>query len=71
LIVDEQTGLANGIRDESLPEFVTSLRALVRIGVLFNLPTIITTSSETGPNGPTIPFIYDLLPGAKVIKRPG
>jgi nicotinamidase-related amidase len=71
LIIDEQVGLANGIRDQPLSEFFDGLRALVRIADVFKLPVVISTSAETGPNGPTIPLVFDILPKAKVIRRPG
>lgn len=71
LLVDHQTGLANGVTDQSIPEFRTAVTALAQTGKLFNLPTIITTSAADGPNGPVLPEITRVLPDAKVIHRPG
>ncbi len=45
--------------------------ALADIAHYFNLPTIITTSFEQGPNGPAVPEIKQMLPEATYIARPG
>jgi nicotinamidase-related amidase len=37
----------------------------------FNLPTILTTSFEDGPNGPLVPELKELFPDAPYIARPG
>ena len=71
LLVDHQTGLANGVTDQSIPEFRTAVTALAATAKLFNLPTIITTSAADGPNGPVLPEIPQILQDAKVIQRPG
>ncbi|KAI9854800.1 MAG: hypothetical protein M1813_000866 [Trichoglossum hirsutum] len=41
------------------------------LGKLFNLPTILTTSAETGPNGPLPKEITEMFPNAPYIKRQG
>ncbi|HHK4226761.1 TPA: isochorismatase family protein [Pseudomonas aeruginosa] len=71
LFVDHQTGLSNGIQDQSIPEYVTAVTALAKIAKNFNLPSVITTSAADGPNGPVLPAITDLLPNAPVVHRPG
>lgn len=71
LLIDHQTGLSNGIQDQSIPEYLGSVTALVKLAKAFNLPTIITTSAADGPNGPVLPVITETLPGAPVISRPG
>jgi nicotinamidase-related amidase len=97
LLVDHQTGLANGVKDQSMPEFMSSVVALAgkcsfhlklkvkEIGKLFNLPTIVTSSAETGPNGPLLPGtfsdsgvpvfmfseILQLYANDTIIRRPG
>lgn len=71
LLVDHQAGLANGINDQSVLEFRTALTALAKIGKLFDLPTVITTSAADGPNGPLLPELKAILPKAPVISRPG
>ena len=45
--------------------------ALADIAKFFNLPTILTTSFETGPNGPLVPELKEMFPDAPYIARPG
>jgi len=71
LLVDHQTGLCNGIQDQSLTEFNSAVTALAKLAKTFALPTIVTTSAADGPNGPVLPIITELLPEAPVIHRPG
>jgi nicotinamidase-related amidase len=61
LLVDHQTGLANGVTDQSIPEFRTAVAALAATAKLFNLPAIITTSAADGPNGPLLPEILSYM----------
>lgn len=71
LLVDHQTGLSNGVQDQSIPDYMTAVTALARLAKTFNLPTVITTSAADGPNGPVLPIITQTLPDAPVIHRPG
>lgn len=71
LLVDHQTGLSNGIQDQSVPEYLTAVAGLVKFAKAFKLPTVITTSASDGPNGPVLPVITQTLPDAPVISRPG
>jgi nicotinamidase-related amidase len=71
LLVDHQTGLSNGVQDQSVPEYITSVTALVKLAKLFKLPTVVTTSASDGANGPVLPIITETLPDAPVIHRPG
>jgi nicotinamidase-related amidase len=50
LMVDHQTGLANGVQTQSPVDFVNNIEALAHWGKLYALPTIITTSAADGPN---------------------
>ena len=45
--------------------------ALADTAKYFNLPTILTTSFEQGPNGPLVPELKELFPEAPYIARPG
>lgn len=45
--------------------------ALGDLAKYFNLPTILTTSFETGPNGPLVPELKAQFPDAPYIARPG
>ena len=71
LMIDHQTGLANGVQTQSPTEFVNNVKALASWAKLYKLPTIITTSAADGPNGPIMPAVTSLLPDATIIHRPG
>lgn len=45
--------------------------ALSDVAKFFNLPTILTTSFEQGPNGPLVPELKAQFPDAPYIARPG
>ena len=71
LFVDHQTGLANGIRTQSPPEFINNVKALVALAHAHKLPSILTTSAADGPNGPIMPAVAEGLPDATIVHRPG
>jgi len=71
LLVDHQAGLLSLVRDIDPDKFKNNVLALADIAKFFNLPTILTTSFETGPNGPLVPELKELFPDAPYIARPG
>jgi nicotinamidase-related amidase len=71
LLVDHQAGLLSLVQDYSPDEFKNNVLALAAIARLFKLPTILTTSFETGPNGPIMPELKEMFPSAPFIPRPG
>ena len=71
LLVDHQTGLSNGVQDQSVPEYLAAVTGLVKLARAFRLPTVITTSAADGPNGPVLPVIPQTLPDAPIVHRPG
>ncbi|TFK24160.1 ycaC protein [Coprinopsis marcescibilis] len=71
LIVDHQIGLLQLVRDYSPEEFRNNVFAHAALGKAFNLPTVITTSTHTGPNGPVPQEVLDLLPEATIVHRSG
>jgi nicotinamidase-related amidase len=71
LFVDHQTGLCSLVQDFVPTEFLSNVLALAGCAAFFKLPAILTTSFETGPNGPVIPALRALLPKAPLIARPG
>jgi nicotinamidase-related amidase len=71
LLVDHQTGLANLVHDFSPDDFKNNVLALANSAKYFNLPTILTTSFEDGPNGPLVPELKETFPDAPYIPRPG
>ena len=71
LLVDHQTGLFSLVQDFSPNEFKNNVLALADLAKFFNLPTILTTSFEQGPNGPLVPELKEMFPDAPYIARPG
>ena len=71
LLVDHQAGLLSLVRDIDPDKFKNNVLALADLAKLFKPPTILTTSFETGPNGPLMPELKALFPDAPYIARPG
>jgi nicotinamidase-related amidase len=71
LLVDHQVGLFSLVGDYGPDEFKNSVLALAGCGKTFKLPTILTTSAETGPNGVILPELKAMYPDAPFIPRPG
>ncbi|MCQ9618332.1 hydrolase [Paenalcaligenes niemegkensis] len=71
LLVDHQTGLLSLVRDIDPDKFKNNVLALADLAKYFELPTILTTSFEDGPNGPLVPELKESFPDAPYIARPG
>jgi nicotinamidase-related amidase len=71
LLVDHQAGLISLVQDHSPAEYKNNVLALSAVAKYFNLPTILTTSFEDGPNGPMVPELKEMHPKAPFIPRPG
>ena len=71
LLVDHQAGLVSLVQDYSPNEFKNNVLALANVAKFLDLPTILTTSFESGPNGPIVPELKELFPNAPYIARPG
>ncbi|MDM8350396.1 isochorismate family cysteine hydrolase YcaC [Pseudomonas sp. sp1636] len=71
LLVDHQTGLLSLVRDIDPDKFKNNVLALADLAKYFELPTILTTSFENGPNGPLVPELKQQFPDAPYIARPG
>lgn len=71
LMIDHQAGLLSLVRDFQPDEFKNNVLALTDIAKFFELPTILTTSFEDGPNGPIVPELKQAFPDAPYIARPG
>ncbi|SQJ20418.1 nicotinamidase/pyrazinamidase [Serratia rubidaea] len=71
LLVDHQTGLLSLVRDIDPDKFKNNVLALADLASYFKLPTILTTSFETGPNGPLVPELKAQFADAPYIARPG
>ena len=71
VLIDHQSGIMQLVHDYSPAEFRNNVMALAKLGKVFKLPTVLTTSLGQGPNGPFIPEVLDLFPDVPVIDRPG
>lgn len=71
LLVDHQAGLMSLVQDFTPDEFKNNVLALADLAKFFDLPTILTTSFEQGPNGPLMPELLEIFPDAPYIARPG
>jgi len=71
LLIDHQAGLLSLVRDFQPDEFKNNVLALADIAKFLNLPTILTTSFDQGPNGPIVPELKAMFPDAPYIARPG
>ena len=65
--IDHQTGLMNLVHNAPPTEFKNIVIGLAKLAKLHNVPSVLTTSAETGPNGPMLPEIIQLLPNAPKI----
>ena len=59
------------VHDYSPAEFRNNVIGLAKLGKVFKLPTVLTTSLGQGPNGPFIPEVVSMFPDVPVIDRPG
>ncbi|CAZ84327.1 unnamed protein product [Tuber melanosporum] len=71
LVVDHQLGLFSLVRDFAPDQYRNNILAHAALPKVFNIPTILTTSAETGPNGPLPREIVEIHKGAPFIKRNG
>lgn len=69
--IDHQTGLVNLANDTPAVEYKNYVVGLAKLAKIYNIPSVITTSAEEGPNGPKMPEVVALLPKAPYIKRNG
>lgn len=71
LLVDHQAGLLSLVRDMNPDTFRNNVLALADLAKYFELPTVLTTSFESGPNGPLMTELKESFPTAPYIARPG
>ena len=71
VLIDHQSGIMQLVHDYSPAEFRNNVIGLAKLGKVFNLPTVLTTSLGQGPNGPFIPEVVSMFPDVPVINRPG
>jgi len=71
VLIDHQSGIMQLVHDYSPAEFRNNVIGLAKLGKVFNLPTVLSTSLGQGPNGPFIPEVVSMFPDVPVIDRPG
>src|SRR6516165_11807385 len=71
VLIDHQSGIMQLVHDYSPAEFRNNVIVLAKLGKVFKLPTVLTTSLGQGPNGPFIPEVVSMFPDVPVIDRPG
>jgi hypothetical protein len=71
LILDLQVGLFELARDVDPTLFRNSIFGHAELGKLFNIPVVLSTSAQDGPNGPLPKEILDMYPDVPVIQRHG
>lgn len=69
--IDHQTGLMSIVDNDEPVSFKNFVVGLAQTAKLHNVPVVLTTSAETGPNGPLLPEIIEMFPDAPLISRPG
>lgn len=71
LVLDLQVGLYSLARDFDPTLYYNNMLAHAGIGKLFDIPVILSTSAQQGPNGPLPKAILDQYPDAPLIQRQG
>ncbi|EGU87747.1 hypothetical protein FOXB_01736, partial [Fusarium oxysporum f. sp. conglutinans Fo5176] len=71
LVVDLQVGLYNLARDFDPTLYRDQILAHAALGKVFDLPVILTTSADNGPNGPLPKEILEMYPDAPLVHRQG
>src|SRR5213594_3361268 len=55
VLIDHQSGVMQLVHDYSPAEFRNNVIGLAKLGKIYKLPTVLTTSYDQGPNRPIIP----------------
>ncbi|MCJ1451471.1 hypothetical protein MMC28_001808 [Mycoblastus sanguinarius] len=71
VVADLQDGLYQTVRDYDPTVFKNNIIAHAATAKLFNIPIVLTTSAETGPNGLLPKEISTMYPNAPLIRRNG
>jgi nicotinamidase-related amidase len=71
LIIDLQEGLYQLARDWDATLYRDNMMAHSALGLAFDIPVVMTTSAQGGPNGPLPQEILDMYPNAPLIMRQG
>ncbi|CAI6336176.1 unnamed protein product [Periconia digitata] len=71
LILDLQVGLYQLGRDWDATLYRDNMLAHAELGKLFDIPVVMTTSAQQGPNGPLPKEMLEMYPDAPLIQRQG
>lgn len=71
VLVDHQLGLILGVHDQDQEQLRRNVVSLAGFATAYDIPVVITTSADDGPNGDLLPELSRLLPDATLIRRPG
>jgi len=71
LLIDHQVGLTQLVRDISPEAYKDGVLGLAKSAKALDIPVILTTSRDWGPNGQLMPELTQLFPDVDVIRRPG
>ncbi|KAG9187756.1 hypothetical protein G6011_05627 [Alternaria panax] len=71
LILDLQVGLFQLARDWDPTLYKQNIMAHAELGKVFDIPVILSTSADQGPNGPLPKEMLEMYPDAPLIKRQG
>ncbi|CAG5181642.1 uncharacterized protein ALTATR162_LOCUS9786 [Alternaria atra] len=71
LILDLQVGLFQLARDWDPTLYKQNIMAHAEIGKVFDIPVILSTSADQGPNGPLPKEMLEMYPDAPLIRRQG
>jgi hypothetical protein len=66
--MDRQSGILQLVHDYSPAEFRNNVIGLAKLGKVFKLPTVLTTSLGQSPNGPFIPEVVMCIPSCERIR---
>lgn len=69
LLIDHQAGLFLGVHSIDQQILKNNVIGLAKTAKVFNLPTVLFTSSAKGPNGPTIAELIELFPDHEILDR--
>lgn len=69
LLIDHQSALMLSVQTQRAEEMRNNALALAKVGRLYGLPGVLTTSGGKGPNGPFLPSIRSIYPDAEPVDR--
>lgn len=69
LLIDHQAGLLLSTQTLSADQLRNNTLALAKLGKVFSLPVVLTTSGGKGPNGPLLQDITSMYPDVPVVDR--